>query len=487
MTRDVTEDMTRGRAPGLVRGMARELAQLPASHNCLIAGTTLITAAVVTATIAFGAAGLGVVLGVLIGGGLLAWTAYRPIVATYVYVGTLPIIAGIDRDTLIPLVRPNEALLTLLLAGACLGGYLRYCRGDAVAVGLHRLEVPVAAFLLASTVWPLTSLMLRVNTPLSSDLAAVLPVCKLVAIYLLVRFTVSTQDQLVRVLRLIVWPGSVVAVIAILQTLGFGPVLTLLTAVWSPTEAAGTIAARGGTTLSSPIATGDYIIFCLVLVIFAATRGVLDRRERLGLGFVLAAGVLASGQFSTWISAAVAAGLILWRFPELRHRVWRFLLILPIIFMIGAPAFFTRMGGFAGRGVPDSWQGRWDNLSNFYLPQFDWLGILIGVSPNPVLQASETWRDVIYLENGYLQFLWIGGVPLLLAFGWLSVVVLRRSKELMGEPQALGAVAAALWTVWCFLLVLTVIDPHLTMRGIGDILFVLLAIIMGRIGGDHHS
>ncbi|MGH3931312.1 MAG: hypothetical protein ACRDTF_15230, partial [Pseudonocardiaceae bacterium] len=364
--------------------------------------------------------------------------------------------------------------------------------GDAVVARLHRLEVPIAAFLLASTVWPLTSLMLRGNTPLSSDLAAVLPVCKLVAIYLLVRFTVSTQDQVaqdqvVSVLRLIVWPGSVVAVIAILQTLGFGPVLTLLTAVWSPTEAAGTIAARGGTTLSSPIATGDYIIFCLVLVIFAATRGVLDRRERFGLGFVLSAGVLASGQFSTWISAAVAAALILWRFPELRRRAWRFLPMLPIIFVIGAPAFLARIGGFAGRGVPDSWQGRWDNLSNFYLPQFDWLSILIGVSPNPVLQASETWRDVIYLENGYLQFLWIGGVPLLLAFGWLSVVVLRRSAELMGQPHALGAIAAALWIVWCFLLVLTVIDPHLTMRGIGDILFVLLAIIMGRVSVDRHS
>ncbi|MGQ0775669.1 MAG: hypothetical protein ACT4NY_14830, partial [Pseudonocardiales bacterium] len=469
------------------RGMARDLVQLPAAGNWLIAGTALIAVVVVSSAVAFGARGLGVALGVLIGVGLLVLTAYRPIFATYVYVGTLPIIAGIDRDTLIPLVRPNEALLTLLLAGACLGGYLRYCRGDAVVVRLHRLDVPIAAFLLASTVWPLTSLMLRGNTPLSSDLAAVLPVCKLVAIYLLVRFTVSTQEELVRVLRLIVWPGSVVAVIAILQTLGFGPVLALLTTVWSPTEVAGTIAARGGTTLSSPIATGDYIIFCLVLVIFAATRGVLDRRERFGLGFVLAAGVLASGQFSTWISAAVAAALILWRFPELRRRAWRFLPMLPIIFAIGAPAFLTRLGGFAGGGVPGSWQGRWDNLSSFYLPRFDWLSILIGVSPNPVLQASETWRDVIYLENGYLQFLWIGGIPLLLAFGWLSVTVLRRSEELMGEPGALGAVAAALWIVWCFLLVLTVIDPHLTMRGIGDILFVLLAIIMGRIGVDRHS
>ncbi|MGH3914452.1 MAG: hypothetical protein ACRDTC_13765 [Pseudonocardiaceae bacterium] len=477
MTRNMAEPETL-RSGGLIAGPA---------GTALIAGTALGAVVVLSAAIVFGARGVGVVLGVLLGVGLFTVTVYRPIAALYVYLGTLPIVVGIDRDTLIPLVRPNEALLVLLLAGACLGGYLRYCRGDAVELRLNRLDVPLAAFLLASTVWPLTSLMLRGHTPLPADLAAVLPVCKLVAIYLLVRFTVSTQEQVVRAIRLIIWPGSVVAVIAILQTLGFGPVLTLLASVWSPTEAAGTITERGGTTLSSPIATGDYIIFCLVLVICCGARGMLDRRERLGLGIVLSAGVLASGQFSTWISAAVAATLILWRFPDLRRKAWRFLPMLPIIFAIGAPAFLARIGGFSDRSVPDSWQGRWDNLSTFYLPRFDWLNILVGVSPDPVLQAPERWREVIYLENGYLQFLWIGGIPLLLAFGWLSVAVLRRSEELMAEPGALGASAAALWIVWVFLLVLTFIDPHLTMRGIGDIIFVLLAITTGRIGVDRHS
>jgi len=421
------------------------------------------------------------VLGVLTAAGLFAACAYRPIFASYLYLGTLPIIAGIDRGTLIPLVRPNEALLALLLAGAGFGGYLRYCRGAAIPFRLHRLDIPVAVFLLMSTVWPLASLMLRGHLPVSSDLVAVLPICKLVAIYLLVRLTVSTQEELLRCIRLIVWPGAVVAAIAILQTLGFGPVLAILGAVWAPTEAAGELAERGGTTLSSPIATGDYIILSLVLVICCAARGLLDGRERLMLGLILAAGVLATGQFSTWISAAVAAALIGWRFPEFRAQAWRFLPVLPMVFLIGAPAFLARLEGFEELGVPPSWLGRWDNLTSFYLPRFDLLNLLIGVSPDPVLQAPETWREVIYLEAGYLQFLWIGGIPLLLAFGWLSVAVLRRSAELMDEPGALGATASALRIAWWFLLVLTVLDPHLTMRGIGDLLFALIAVTTGRI------
>ncbi len=451
-----------------------------ASERWLIAGATACTLVVGILAASYGARGLGAVLGVLIGAGLIAAAAYRPIFATYLYLGTLPIIAGIGRGAWLPLVRPNEALLVLLLAGAGLGAYLRYCRGDAVPVRPHPLDGPLAMFVVMATAWPVASLMLRGHTPALSDLAAVLPICKLVAIYLLVRFTVSTEAQLVRCLRLIVWSGALVAVIAILQTIGVGPVVAVLEAVWSPDVTSAAIAERGTTTLSSPIATGDYIIFSLVLVICCGTRGVLDRRERLGLGLVLAAGVLASGQFSTWISAVVACVLILWRFPELRRRAWRFLPMIPIVFAIGAPAVLSRMEGIADHGVPVSWLGRWDNLSSFYLPRFDFLNILIGVSPNSVLEAPERWRDVIYLEGGYLQFLWIGGIPLLLAFAWLSVAVLRTSSQLMNKPGALGATASGLWIVWWFLLVLTVIDPHLTMRGIGDILFALMAIVAGR-------
>ncbi|HEU0127163.1 MAG TPA: hypothetical protein VFQ48_00945, partial [Pseudonocardiaceae bacterium] len=243
------------------------------------------------------------VIGVLALVGLFAAAAYRPIFATYAYLGTLPIIAGIDRGNLIPLVRPNEALLAVLVAGALAGGYFRWCRGDRVSLQLHKLDISVGVFLLMSTAWPLLSLILRGQTPVTSDLVAVLPVCKLVAIYLLVRLSVTTEAQLVRCFRLIIWPGAVVAVIAILQTLNFGPVVAMLQAVWTPDSNAAALAERGTTTLGSPLATGDYIIICLTLVICCAVRGLLHYRERLVLGAVLGAGVLAAGQFSTWISA----------------------------------------------------------------------------------------------------------------------------------------------------------------------------------------
>jgi hypothetical protein len=424
-------------------------------------------------------------IGVLALVGVFAAAAYRPVFATYAYLGTLPIIAGIDRGHLIPLVRPNEALLVVLLAGALVGGYLRWCRGERVRLQLHQLDIPLGVFLLASTAWPLLSMLLRGHTPATTDLAAVLPVCKLVAIYLLVRFSVSTEAQLVRCFRLIIWPGAVVAVIAILQTLNFGPVVSMLQAVWVPDSNTAAIAERGTTTLASPIATGDYIIICLTLIICCGMRGLLDRRERLGLGLVLGAGVLATGQFSTWISAVVAAGLILWRFTNLRRRSLRFLWVIPVALAIGAPALVNRLQGFGEFGVPRSWIGRWSNLSDLYLPRFGFINVLMGVSPDSVLEAPERWRDVVYLESGYLELLWVGGIPLLAAFVWLSVVVLRQTRELMAQPvgdrPAIGAAASALWVCWWFVLILTVLDPHLTLRGTGDLLFMLIGITAGRL------
>jgi hypothetical protein len=424
-------------------------------------------------------------IGVLVLVALFAAAAYRPVFATYAYLGTLPLIAGIDRGHLIPLVRPNEALLVVLLAGALAGAYFRWCRGERIPLELHQLDIPLGVFLLASTAWPLLSLLLRGQTLTTSELAAVLPVCKLVAIYLLVRLSVSTEAQLVRCFRLIIWPGAIVAVIAILQTLHFGPVVSMLQAVWVPDSNSAALAERGTTTLASPIATGDYIIICLTLIVCCGIRGLLDRWERLGLGLVLGAGVLATGQFSTWISAVIAAALILWRFSTVRHSSLRFVWVVPVALAIGAPALIGRLEGFSEFGVPRSWIGRWNNLSNFYLPRFEFINVLMGVSPDSVLEAPERWRDVIYLESGYLELLWIGGIPLLAAFVWLSVVVLRRTRELMNQPEnqrsALGAAASALWVCWWFVLILTVLDPHLTLRGTGDLLFMLIGITAGRL------
>ena len=449
----------------------------------------LISSAVVCAALAGVAAVLAgpLVAAALAGVVLFAACAYRPIFATYTYLLTIPFIAGIDRGTLIPLVRPNEGLLALLVTGALLGGYLRYVRGATAAapLRLRKLDAPLATFALLATLWPVTSMMLQGHQPTGEDLAAILPTCKLMGLLLLVRITVVTREQLVRCVRLIVWPASAIAVIAILQTLNFGPVVSVLESLWSAGAESSEPAARGTATLGSSFATGDYIVFGLTLVICCAVRGILGRRESMALGFLLGAGILAAGQYSTWIATLVAAVVLLVRLPVLRRKAGRCLPIAGAAALLGAPAFMGRLGDFEnGKQVPGSWAGRWDNLTHFYLPRLGNFHFVLGVSPNSVLPAPETWRDVIYLESGYLQFLWVGGIPLLAAFVWLSVAVLRTTSRLQTHSGLEGAFAATLEVAWWIVVVVSVLDSHLFLRGAGDLLFTMLAITSGRAAYD---
>jgi hypothetical protein len=411
---------------------------------------------------------------------VLAVCAYRPVAGTYLYLATLPFIAGFERGT-IPLLRPNEALLLLVIGGALLGAYFRHLAGTPVRLRFRpAVDAPLAAFVLLCTAWPLASLLLRGEVPREDELAALLPAGKLAAVFLLVRMTVLDQRQLVRVMRIIVWSASGIALIAIAQTLRVPQVIDFL-GTYMPAEQSSEIAARGSTTLSSSIATGDVIAIGLILVITCAVRGLLGRTERLVAGLVLAAGVLAAGQFSTWIAALVGGALILHQYPQLRRQAVRFLPVAGVALLVGAPAFIARLQSFGeGYGVPRSWLGRWDNLTTFYVPSlFDDGAFLIGVSPESVLPAPETWRELIYLESGYLHLLWVGGLPLLAGFVWLSIAVLRRCADLAGRPDALGACASTLQIAWWMVIILSVIDPHLFLRGTGDLLFALLAIVSG--------
>ena len=109
---------------------------------------------------------------------------------------------------------------------------------------------------------------------------------------------------------------------------------------------------------------------------------------------------------------------------------------------------------------------------------FNWV---LGVRPDPVLPAPETWRDAIFLESGVLWFFWVGGIPLFLGFLWLSHAALLHAARLL-EPVAMTSVSLRSRSVLhSGDLVLTVIDMHLTLRGGGDLFFVLLGISANRL------
>lgn len=407
---------------------------------------------------------------------IFAMVAWRPVLALLSYLLTLPFLAGVDRGQWLPLLRPNEALLVLVLFGALAGGLLRYMRGARLQLRVTRWDVAVAGFFVLAIGWPVSSMLVRGLVPSGQDLAALLPAAKLAALVVLGRLTVRTSKDLLWCLWLIVGGAVVIAAMSVLQVLGIEPVVGLIDTYYPvlPRDPH-----RATTTLSNAIATGDFVLGGTVLLLMAGLRGLIGRARLVCLP-VLAVGLVAAGQFSTWIGAMIVGAVVLHRYPPLRKKAVRIIPVIALAMVVAAPALFDRLNDFSNSsGAPTSWLVRWVNVRDLYLPPlFEQKGFVLGVSPNSVLVPPDTWRDVVYLESGYLQLLWMGGIPLLAGFIWLTTAVLSGGRRVSTRTDITGACAETLVVLWWVVLIMSVTDPHLSMRGPGDLLFVLLGITL---------
>jgi hypothetical protein len=439
---------------------------------------------VLTAGLAAGAVGAAAALAAptvllaLAAMALFVFVAARPIWAAYLYLAALPFIGGIDRGVLIPLMRPSEGLQAYLMA-AVLGGVVYRCtRGETLRVRITRLDRAIVALCLLGSLWPLTWMLARGQTPTAEDVFSTFTLWRLAALYVLFRWVVRTPAQIRRCLWILLAGSCVLAVIALLQSSG----LITVGGMWTPTHVSDATG-RGGATLASSIAVGDYLAYSVAVVLVLYLRRAGPRLVLAAIAGVLILGSLGTGQFSAWIALFLVVAIVILHEGQPRQfPVW----LLPVAVLAAAvawPVITTRLAGFSsGLGVPSSWLGRIDNLTNFYLPRLGGFNWVLGVRPDSVLPAPETWRDVIYLESGVLWFFWVGGIPLFLGFVWFVHAALRHTRQVArARADDIGVVAlavrAALWSI----IVLSVIDMHLTLRGGGDLFFILLGISANRL------
>lgn len=270
--------------------------------------------------------------------------------------------------------------------------------------------------------------------------------------------------------------AAVVCAIGIVESRGglSGP----LARYYSTTGLDSLTTGRGGSLLGLPAAVADLAILNLAIATAMIVRGHPRRVWLGGLAILYALGVVAAAEFSTFIGLFVALGALLALTKSRRIAAYA----VPVAVVGGVllwPAIRIRLDGFhTANGLPVSWTDRLYNLQTYFWPvlfsDHNWI---LGVRPAARIATSSRRFGFVWIESGYTWLLWGGGIPLLASYLAFVGTALKKGWAQARRADVAGIAATAVVTAVCAQVALMLFDPHLTYRGSGDALFLVLALV----------
>ncbi len=396
------------------------------------------------------------------------------------YAFTMPLLAGMPRGEIVPFLRPTEVIQLLVTAGAIALAFRAQLTGERWRLTIRSHEWWLMAMAFFASVVPLLWLKVR-SMPVGGDeVMAVFPLIKYAALYFLVRFSIVSARDVRAVFGAVLAAAVVVSVVGVAQVLGVGPVVNVLGSFFVSGPTDDVLGGRATATLGSSIAIGAFLSMSLGVAMSLA----LSTRRALWLGVscVLGIGALASGQAGTVIMLGVVVFVVAYEYKALA-------MVAAAAIPAGALATLglwqvvaARLADIdGGTGLPQSWVIRWSNLSDIYWPQIADGGWLLGVSPDAIVTPVDVFRDEVFLESGYLWMLWVGGIPLLTAMVAFLGTCWRATGSGIRAHSHNGTAAVARVSARAaiaLIAVMSVIDPHITLRGGADLFFMMIPIAL---------
>ena len=423
-----------------------------------------------------------ILLGLLTCVGLVTVIALKPHLGAYLWLLLCPLIVGIARGQGLLVLRPNEMLLLIITAGIALRILWDYFHHVPVMPTLHAVDTSVILLLIFGSIIPMLLYYGRGSSVARDDVLYAMVFVKYFILYAVFRFSIKTKEQVATCLKLALFSGCIVAVIAALQVRDLLNVPHFLNLYYdSPFEgSSGPNTLRASSTIASSFGLADVMAMCLATTVAMVKLIPGSNRVLLcGAGVLFLGGCIAAGSFSGFIGGGVVVLVV----GLLTGQLSGLLAVFLPVGALGAAVFWSaisaRLSGFSGyQSLPRSWLGRLENLDQFFWPEvFSGWNWLLGVRPAARVAAPETWRDWVYIESGHTWLLWTGGLPLLLVFFVLTWAVVDDLYSLATRDKTFAGVAAiAALAATAMIFVLMLFDPHLTVRGTADLYFPLLAL-----------
>jgi hypothetical protein len=421
------------------------------------------------------------VIAALLASLVLGLTAWRPAAGCAALALAVPLTAGLGRGTVVPVLRPNEALAVLVLTGLAANHFWR-----PRPLVFNGLDLIVAGFALGEVLIPWLVLVLG-TTPAGLDTwRTVLSPIQYLVVYLLFSRSNATPRTLRLTLNLVMLASIVVAVVAVAELLNASarsfigayyptPPWPAWDAVYRPASLLGHFSAVGGFALMNCI---------LALALATARPAGFDARW---LSVVMAANIaalLASETFAPLLTLPVALIVVLVHGRRFPLHVVVVIGALGACLLVLGPVISGRVDqqqlliGGGGFQLPVSMETRIRYWQEFFLPgaaNHFWLGT------GTTLASEVPERLALNVDNEYLFAVFRAGVfgilMLIGVFAALAVVAWRERSNPDPMTRALAAACAA--SVIAIAMV-GLTAEYLTFSAVSQMFWMLVGLLAAR-------
>lgn len=417
--------------------------------------------------------------------GLLALTIRRPAFGCAALVLIVPLTAGLARGSVVPVLKPSEAILLVVLAGVAIHDLA--VRRTRPVTGI---DMAVGAYVAGSVVIPWTVLTL-VHYPADIDTwRTVLSPALLLAVYYLFARTALPEGTVRLFFNLAMLAGVIVCLVAAAELVNLPGVRAAVSNNY-PTPAVTPF--RPGSTLGHYSAVGAFGVFTYVIALALATLRA-PGYHRWWLTAVMGAGllgVLASETWAAMVAIPLATILILIygrRVPrELVVTLVAGSLALVVLWpLIGARADSQQLISAQGLALPETLQTRIRYWNEFIIPA---LADHLWIGTGTVIPSTVPAPLTAFVDNEYLWAAFrAGAAGVVLLLGMLLAIIAAGWRLRFSQDRGRRAAGAAALAAAAVLLLLGTTAQYITFAGLSQEFAMLVGVLAAlTLGGARRA